>query len=168
MVLCPPVTIILPGEWEQLLESPCTHPKCHTFQTGTEKERAVYNLAVKRVNIHGENSNGTHDGKPGVSMKIVELTKPVSGKDIDLKLILNSNDNETRTLVINVNVQAMRYTGIPSSQIQTELKKLKLLPNQGRVKIFQTFSVSRPTRFNYHSSAHREAFTSQNKGNWNT
>lgn len=108
----------------------------------------MYNLAVKRVNIPGEISNGTHDGKPGVSMKIVELTKPVSGKDIDLKLILNSNDSETRTLVINVNVQAMRYTGIPSSQIQTELKELKLLTNQGRVKMFQTLSVSRPTRFN--------------------
>uniref|UniRef100_A0A8C7S2N7 Protein-glutamine gamma-glutamyltransferase 2 n=1 Tax=Oncorhynchus mykiss TaxID=8022 RepID=A0A8C7S2N7_ONCMY len=104
---------------------------------GTEKERAVYNQAVKKVNIPEENSNGIHDDKPGVSMKIVELTKPVSGKDIDLELVLNSNDNETRTLVINVNVQAMRYNGIPSSQIQTELKEQKLLPNQGRVKMFQ-------------------------------
>lgn len=118
------------------------------FQTGTEKERAVYNQAVKRVNIPEENSNGIHDNKPGVSMKIVELTKPVSGKDIDLKLVLNSNDNETRTLVINVNVQAMRYNGIPSSQIQTELKEQKLLPNQGRVKMFQSLSMSRPTMFN--------------------
>ncbi|XP_029548828.1 protein-glutamine gamma-glutamyltransferase 2-like [Salmo trutta] len=109
---------------------------------GTKMERAVYNLAVKRVNIPGENSNGTHDCKPGVSMKIVELTKPVSGKNIDLKLILNSNDSETRTLVINVNVQAMRYNGIPSSQIQTELKKLKLLPNQDlTIPIHIPFSV---------------------------
>ncbi|XP_071190682.1 protein-glutamine gamma-glutamyltransferase 2-like [Salvelinus alpinus] len=109
---------------------------------GTEKERDVYNQAVKRVNIPEENSNGIHDGKPGVSMTIVELTKPVSGKDIDLKLVLNSNDSETRTLVINVNVQAMRYTGISSSQIQTELKEQKLLPNQDMtIPIHIPFSV---------------------------
>ncbi|XP_064871940.1 protein-glutamine gamma-glutamyltransferase 2-like [Oncorhynchus nerka] len=109
---------------------------------GTEKERDVYNQAVKRVNIPEENSNGIHDDKPGVSMKIVELTKPVSGKDIDLELVLNSNDNVTRTLVINVNVQAMRYNGIPSSQIQTELKEQKLLPNQDlTIPIHIPFSV---------------------------
>nr|XP_046195163.1 protein-glutamine gamma-glutamyltransferase 2-like isoform X3 [Oncorhynchus gorbuscha] len=109
---------------------------------GTEKERDVYNQAVKRVNIPEEDSNGIHDDKPAVSMKIVELTKPVSGKDIDLELVLNSNDNETRTLVINVNVQAMRYNGIPSSQIQTELKEQKLLPNQDlTIPIHIPFSV---------------------------
>uniref|UniRef100_A0A8C7CIW8 Protein-glutamine gamma-glutamyltransferase 2 n=1 Tax=Oncorhynchus kisutch TaxID=8019 RepID=A0A8C7CIW8_ONCKI len=109
---------------------------------GTEKERAVYSQAVKKVNIPEENSNGIHDDKPGVSMKIVELTKPVSGKDIDLELVLNSNDSETRTLVINVNVQAMRYNGIPSSQIQTELKEQKLLPKQDlTIPIHIPFSV---------------------------
>ncbi|KAK6320866.1 hypothetical protein J4Q44_G00078420 [Coregonus suidteri] len=117
----------------------------YKYAEGTEKERTVYNNAANRVNNleEKENSNGILDRKPSdVSMKIVELTKPLSGKDIDLKLVLNSDDRETRTLVIHVNVQAMRYTGIPSSKIQTELKEQKLRPNQDLIiPIHIPFSV---------------------------
>ncbi|KAK6320868.1 hypothetical protein J4Q44_G00078440 [Coregonus suidteri] len=117
----------------------------YKYAEGTKKERTVYNNAANRVNNleDKENSNGILDRKPSdVSMKIVELTKPLSGKDIDLKLVLNSDDRETRTLVIHVNVQAMRYTGIPSSKIQTELKEQKLRPNQDLIiPIHIPFSV---------------------------
>ncbi|CAB1354292.1 unnamed protein product [Coregonus sp. 'balchen'] len=51
---------------------------------------------------------------------------------IDLKLVLKSDHRVTRTPLIHVNAQAIRYTGIPSSQIKTELKQQEHRPNQGR------------------------------------
>lgn len=80
------------------------------------------------------NTNGTSNGSvaPGaVEMKVLVEDKPLSGADIRLKLVVRSLSGAPCSLLLHINVQAMKYTGTPASQVQTEEKQLQLAPGQG-------------------------------------
>ena len=64
-------------------------------------------------------------------MKVVVEGKPLSGADIRLKLVVRSLAGAPCSLLLHINVQAMKYTGTPTSQVQTEEKQLQLAPGQG-------------------------------------
>ena len=64
-------------------------------------------------------------------MKVVVEDTPMSGADIRLKLVVRSLAGATCSLLLHINVQAMKYTGTPTSQVQTEEKQLQLAPGQG-------------------------------------
>ncbi|KAM3878477.1 protein-glutamine gamma-glutamyltransferase 2 [Diretmus argenteus] len=132
---------------------------------GTTKERSVFEKAITRdftrqisdtlANVEegtwrnveenadegGGASNGTQPPLD-VSMWFEEVTKPVSGQDVNLRLMLDSRDLAPRPLSVNISVQAMRYTGVPAANMQTEVKEDTLQPGQGlSIPIIIPFSV---------------------------
>uniref|UniRef100_A0A3P9QFK8 Protein-glutamine gamma-glutamyltransferase 2 n=1 Tax=Poecilia reticulata TaxID=8081 RepID=A0A3P9QFK8_POERE len=54
-----------------------------------------------------------------------------NGKDVNLKMIVSSDTSTTRTFSVSISVQAMKYTGQPEGNIQTEVTEQKLLPKKG-------------------------------------
>ncbi|KAG7229550.1 hypothetical protein INR49_031974 [Caranx melampygus] len=124
-----------------------THTYKHT--EGTEKERITFGNAVARLTNggnHGENGNeGGPDetlSVPPVTMRFEEVSKPVNGKDVSLKLVLTSKSREARPLLISISVQAMKYNGRPAFNIQKELKEETLLPGKELViPVLIPFSV---------------------------
>ncbi|XP_068560608.1 protein-glutamine gamma-glutamyltransferase 2-like [Cebidichthys violaceus] len=63
-----------------------------------------------------------------VSMRFEEVTPPINGKDVRLKLVLQSKSTAARPLSINIRVQAMRYNGELGVNIQNEVKEKTLQP----------------------------------------
>lgn len=66
-----------------------------------------------------------------MSSVILQVSTPVNGKDVSLKLVLSSKSREARPLLISISVQAMRYNGRPAANIQKELKEETLMPRKG-------------------------------------
>lgn len=62
---------------------------------------------------------------------VLQVYKPVDGKDVSLKLVLSSDSSVPRPLSINISVQAVRYNGQPAVNIQTEKTEQTLLPGKG-------------------------------------
>lgn len=62
---------------------------------------------------------------------VLQVSKPMNGRDVSLKLVLGTEGNAARPLSINISVQAMRYNGSPAMTIQTEVKKETLQPGRG-------------------------------------
>uniref|UniRef100_A0A3B3V511 Protein-glutamine gamma-glutamyltransferase 2 n=1 Tax=Poecilia latipinna TaxID=48699 RepID=A0A3B3V511_9TELE len=58
------------------------------------------------------------------------VSKPENGKDVNLRMILSSDTSTTRTFSVNISIQAMKYTGQPVGNIQTEVTEQKLLPKK--------------------------------------
>uniref|UniRef100_A0A3P9QH46 Protein-glutamine gamma-glutamyltransferase 2 n=1 Tax=Poecilia reticulata TaxID=8081 RepID=A0A3P9QH46_POERE len=54
------------------------------------------------------------------------VSKPENGKDVNLKMIVSSDTSTTRTFSVSISVQAMKYTGQPEGNIQTEVTEQKL------------------------------------------
>ncbi|XP_044077572.1 protein-glutamine gamma-glutamyltransferase 5 [Siniperca chuatsi] len=92
---------------------------------GSTEERSVYNYAVTRLENGGAEVNeGPHcPSLPPVSIRFEEVSKPMDGKDVSLKLVLCTQGSAARPLTINISVQAMRYNGSPSVTIKTEVKE---------------------------------------------
>ncbi|KAK9529613.1 hypothetical protein VZT92_013693 [Zoarces viviparus] len=65
---------------------------------------------------------------PQVFMHFEEVTPPTNGKDVRLKLVLQSMSTAARPLSINIRVQAMRYNGESGMNIQNEMKEKTLQP----------------------------------------
>uniref|UniRef100_A0A7N6FF45 Protein-glutamine gamma-glutamyltransferase 2 n=1 Tax=Anabas testudineus TaxID=64144 RepID=A0A7N6FF45_ANATE len=66
-----------------------------------------------------------------VSSLFSQVSKPMNGEDVSLKLVLHSESTADRPLSININVQAMRYNGSRAVNIQNELKEETLQPGKG-------------------------------------
>ncbi|XP_071778626.2 protein-glutamine gamma-glutamyltransferase E [Centroberyx gerrardi] len=65
-----------------------------------------------------------------VSMRFEEVSKPVNGQEVSLKLVLHSKDSAARPLSVNISIQAMKYTGNPAANIKTEVTEETLQPGQ--------------------------------------
>uniref|UniRef100_A0A1A8U436 Protein-glutamine gamma-glutamyltransferase 2 n=1 Tax=Nothobranchius furzeri TaxID=105023 RepID=A0A1A8U436_NOTFU len=121
----------------------------YKYREGSEKERAVFVYALSSLtNGAGEEENGhmrstrrmgaVDDMKndkpsappPQLHIQFEEDSRPVIGEDVKLKLVLSSDSTVTRLLSVNISVQAMRYTGHPAGNIQTEVTEQKLLPGE--------------------------------------
>ncbi|KAM4613900.1 protein-glutamine gamma-glutamyltransferase 2 [Polymixia lowei] len=144
--------------------------KTYKHKEGTKKERSVYRHAITRdysrgewteeeeeeeeieeEEEEGETPNGeTPNGETPqvvsspqkVSMRIEQVSAPINGQDISLKLILHSKDAEPRPLSISICSQAMRYTGVPGVNLNMELKEETLQPGRDlSIPIVIPFSV---------------------------
>ncbi|XP_029282741.1 protein-glutamine gamma-glutamyltransferase 5-like [Cottoperca gobio] len=85
-----------------------------------------------------ETSGGAGDATdvvipPPVYIQFEEMTPPTNGKNVRLKLILQSKSKTPRLLSINISVQAMRYNGRPIVNIQTQVKEKILYPGTDTV-----------------------------------
>ncbi|XP_070849914.1 protein-glutamine gamma-glutamyltransferase E-like [Chaetodon trifascialis] len=67
---------------------------------------------------------------PEVSIRFEEVTKPVNGKDVSLKLELHSRSSVARPLSVNISIQAMNYNGSPAANIQSHVKEETLQPEK--------------------------------------
>ncbi|XP_014887731.1 protein-glutamine gamma-glutamyltransferase E-like [Poecilia latipinna] len=68
--------------------------------------------------------------QPQLRIRFEEVSKPENGKDVNLRMILSSDTSTTRTFSVNISIQAMKYTGQPVGNIQTEVTEQKLLPKK--------------------------------------
>ncbi|XP_060925998.1 protein-glutamine gamma-glutamyltransferase E [Limanda limanda] len=65
-----------------------------------------------------------------VSMRFEEVSKPMNGKDVSVKLLLHSKCDFSRPLSINISVQAMGYNGSSAGNIQSEVKEETMQPGK--------------------------------------
>ncbi|XP_062254296.1 protein-glutamine gamma-glutamyltransferase 5-like [Platichthys flesus] len=63
-----------------------------------------------------------------VSMRFEELSEPMDGMDVSIKLLLHSKSTFARLLSINISVQAMSYNGSSAGNIQSEVKEETMQP----------------------------------------
>ncbi|XP_018533750.1 LOW QUALITY PROTEIN: protein-glutamine gamma-glutamyltransferase 2-like [Lates calcarifer] len=117
----------------------------HTYKhkEGTEKEREVFEYATSRdFNNEYEMETEENPPPPEVFMQFEEVSKPMDGKDVSLRLVLHSESSVARPLSINISVQAMKYNGSPAANIQTELKEETLEPGKElSIPVLVPFSV---------------------------
>uniref|UniRef100_A0A3Q3AVZ2 Protein-glutamine gamma-glutamyltransferase 2 n=1 Tax=Kryptolebias marmoratus TaxID=37003 RepID=A0A3Q3AVZ2_KRYMA len=124
---------------------------------GTEQEREVFKYALARLedlaakeekaekpkNTTSETGNTEPENvpkppvpeppvpkPPQLVLRFEDVSEPVNGEDVKLKLILSSNSSVPRLLSINISIQALKYTGQPAGNIQTEVTEKKLLPGE--------------------------------------
>ncbi|XP_062265214.1 protein-glutamine gamma-glutamyltransferase 2-like [Platichthys flesus] len=109
----------------------------YKHREGSDKERDVFTYALT---IAGEETEGNGavidtsgaagEGASGsdVSMRFEELSKPINGKDVSIKLLLHSKSTFARLLSINISVQAMSYNGSSAGNIQSEVKEETMQP----------------------------------------
>uniref|UniRef100_A0A3Q2DC37 Protein-glutamine gamma-glutamyltransferase 6-like n=2 Tax=Cyprinodon variegatus TaxID=28743 RepID=A0A3Q2DC37_CYPVA len=125
----------------------------YKHREGTIQERSVFQFALERVaNEEGGEicilpeknvENGTPDMNngspepicsptppPKLLIRFEEVSKPVDGDDVSLRLVLSSDSTVVRMLSISISVQAMRYTGRPAGNILTQATEQKLLPGK--------------------------------------
>ncbi|XP_068451964.1 protein-glutamine gamma-glutamyltransferase E-like [Clinocottus analis] len=77
-----------------------------------------------------------------VHMRFEEVTPPMNGKNVRLKLVLKSASTINRPLLVDIRVAAMRYNGTVTTKIQNEVKEKTLLPRKDlRIPIRVPFSV---------------------------
>lgn len=62
---------------------------------------------------------------------VLQVSEPVSGKEVKLRLVLHSEATVARQLSISVSVVAMGYNGRKVGDIQQELKEKTLLAGKG-------------------------------------
>ncbi|XP_053288654.1 protein-glutamine gamma-glutamyltransferase 2 [Pleuronectes platessa] len=81
-----------------------------------------------------DTSGGAGEGVPevtppsDVSMRFEELSEPMNGKDVSMKLLLHSKSTSSRLLSINISVQAMGYNGSSAGNIQSKVKEETMQP----------------------------------------
>ncbi|XP_035986258.1 protein-glutamine gamma-glutamyltransferase 6 [Fundulus heteroclitus] len=126
---------------------------------GTKQERTVFQYALSRVEEGGEGEtciigekveNGTTDTNngsieattqpeeqicsptppPQLFIRFEEVSRPVNGEDVSVRLVLNSDSKVVRLLSINISVQAMRYTGRPAGNILANSTEQQLMPGR--------------------------------------
>ncbi|XP_072239324.1 protein-glutamine gamma-glutamyltransferase E-like [Leuresthes tenuis] len=67
---------------------------------------------------------------PKLTMRFEEVSEPLNGEDVKLKLVLSCDCSYPRLLSVNISVQAMRYNGSPVGNIQNEVTEQKLQPGK--------------------------------------
>ncbi|XP_035244655.1 protein-glutamine gamma-glutamyltransferase 2-like [Anguilla anguilla] len=100
----------------------------YKYPEGTEKEREAFREAVRRSEKLSEPEPAPEPPPPKISVKIEEQSKPINGTDIDLVIRLQSPT--LRDLVLNVNAQVMLYNGVLKSDICSEEKEVRVLPDK--------------------------------------
>uniref|UniRef100_A0A4W6ERX5 Protein-glutamine gamma-glutamyltransferase 2 n=1 Tax=Lates calcarifer TaxID=8187 RepID=A0A4W6ERX5_LATCA len=119
----------------------------YKHREGSETEREIFKQAITRDFSRGEkdSENGETEEKlppPEVFMRFEEVSKPMDGKDVSLRLVLHSESSVARPLSINISVQAMKYNGSPAANIQTEVKEETLEPGKElSIPVLVPFSV---------------------------
>lgn len=61
----------------------------------------------------------------------LQVTKPVNGKDVSLKLVVHSKNTVAMPLSVVISVQAMRYNGTAGANIKSEVTEKTLQPGKG-------------------------------------
>ncbi|KAJ8358752.1 hypothetical protein SKAU_G00152770 [Synaphobranchus kaupii] len=102
----------------------------YKYQEGTAKEREVFKEAVKRTKKLTEPKPPPALHPPDIKMKIVESSKPINGKDVDLVIQLHSAHRTPLNMTLHVNAQVMLYTGMLEFNIWSEEKQVKLPSNK--------------------------------------
>ncbi|XP_067360806.1 protein-glutamine gamma-glutamyltransferase E-like isoform X2 [Channa argus] len=118
----------------------------YKYVEGSGKERDVYKYACSKNPGDTENTEngGTEDHPPPVTMRFDEVTKPTNGTDLSLVLVLHSKSAAAKQLSINISVQAMRYNGSPTVNIQSDVKEETLQPGQDlSISVLVPFSIYR-------------------------
>ena len=69
----------------------------------------------------------------------LQVTPPTNGKDVMLKLVLQSKSSVARQLSIDITVQARKYNGTPAAKIQHEVKDKTLEPGEGESSSVEVF-----------------------------
>ncbi|XP_053288538.1 protein-glutamine gamma-glutamyltransferase E isoform X2 [Pleuronectes platessa] len=97
-------------------------------QTGGAGEETEGNGAV--IDTSGGAGEGVPEVTPpsDVSMRFEELSEPMNGKDVSMKLLLHSKSTSSRLLSINISVQAMGYNGSSAGNIQSKVKEETMQP----------------------------------------
>lgn len=98
-----------------------------SFSSGSVKERAVFDEAVKRVT--GLKPSVTP--RPTLQMNISLDSPPLNGTDIKLKLVLRSDNTKAQDLLLKMSAQVMRYTGTPAADVWSDSTDIRLQPNTG-------------------------------------
>lgn len=62
---------------------------------------------------------------------LLQVTKPVRGKDVELKLVVTSQTTVDLQLSINISIQAMKHEGVPARNIQSEVKEVTIQQQKG-------------------------------------
>nr|XP_046240951.1 protein-glutamine gamma-glutamyltransferase 6 [Scatophagus argus] len=94
-----------------------------------ETEEPVNNEETGGNAANEENVDSTPQ-VPQITMRFEEVSKPMNGKDVSLKLVLHSKSAVAMQLSINISVQAMRYNGTPAANIKSEVKEETLQPGK--------------------------------------
>ncbi|XP_076153938.1 protein-glutamine gamma-glutamyltransferase 6-like isoform X1 [Alosa pseudoharengus] len=101
----------------------------YKYPEGSKKERQVFEEAVRRGNETKPRPEKPDKPEPAaVTLKITEESQPVMGQDIVMSLVLRSE--QRRGLSVQLNAQAMRYTGVPDSQVWHEEKDVVIQPKK--------------------------------------
>ncbi|XP_076604865.1 protein-glutamine gamma-glutamyltransferase 5-like [Chaetodon auriga] len=109
-----------------------------------ENEEVEENEEMEETVESGETNEGVHETTestdevtpenipplPEVSIRFEEVTEPVNGKDVSLKLVLHSKSSVARPLSVNISVQAMNYNGVSAANIQSNVKEETLQPGK--------------------------------------
>ncbi|KAK2915510.1 protein-glutamine gamma-glutamyltransferase 5-like isoform X2 [Channa argus] len=114
----------------------------YKYAEGSEKERDVFDYASgNRSNAKETEPNGPSKNKFGpVSMWFEEVTKPINGQDVNLRLVLQSTT--AKQLSVNIGIQALTYNGAVADNIQGERKDETLQPGKDlSIPIRVPFSV---------------------------
>lgn len=93
-------------------------------------ERAVSRTMEMEENPDTNERTSTSPARSELLIRFEEVSKPENYKDVNLKMILSSNSNVSRMFSVNISVQAIKYTGQPAGNIQTEVTEQKLLPGK--------------------------------------
>ncbi|XP_062381633.1 protein-glutamine gamma-glutamyltransferase 5-like [Sardina pilchardus] len=121
----------------------------YKYPEGSQQERRAFEEAVRGGNGRRPITNGVGPEKPekpekpaAVTLMITEESQPVMGQDVVLSLLLRSEQSTPRELSVQLNGQAMRYTGVPDSQVWREEKDVVLQPKKDfKISIRIPFSL---------------------------
>ncbi|XP_062381632.1 protein-glutamine gamma-glutamyltransferase 2-like [Sardina pilchardus] len=106
----------------------------YKYPEGSKKERQVFEEAVRRGNEtkpRPEEPQKPEKPEPAVvTLKITEESQQVMGQDVVLSLLLRSEQQTSREISVQLNGQAMRYTGVPDSQVWHQVKDVVLQPKK--------------------------------------
>lgn len=68
---------------------------------------------------------------PSSHCAALQVSEPLNGEDVRLKLVMHSEIKVPRPLSIKISAQGMRYNGSPVVKIQNEVKEETLQPQKG-------------------------------------
>ncbi|XP_029006477.1 protein-glutamine gamma-glutamyltransferase 2 [Betta splendens] len=99
----------------------------YKYPEGTDKEREVY----KHATAVNANNEAAKDGEvPPVTLTFEEVSRPVNGQDVSLKLVLRSSGAGARPVSVSISVQGMTYNGRPAVNISSDAKEETLAPGR--------------------------------------
>ncbi|CAG5977461.1 unnamed protein product [Menidia menidia] len=84
-----------------------------------------------RVGVPVANSSESPEAPtPQLLLAFEEVSKPLKGEDVQMRLWLKNDSPQLRDLSFTLSVQAMRYNGTPAGKIQVEETERKVEPHK--------------------------------------